>query len=213
MDNRFIDYFKESTEIYQGMSVIDKSLGGTTPLDLVLEADPAFFEYLEENEKERALEDPFDDPFASKEPVEENYWFHPDKLLWVEKIHDHLEAMPQIGKVLSIATTLKVVRLINGGRVPDDYDLAIYRKLLPKEARKNFLEETEPTLNRGELIEKINRYLIDEMNVAPERIHFTGMAVLYNNMLHSLYRSQILTLGMVLAAICVMFVILFRNIS
>jgi predicted RND superfamily exporter protein len=230
VDNRFIDYFKESTEIYQGMSVIDKSLGGTTPLDLVLEADPAFFEYLEEIEKEKALEDPFDDPFASKEPVEENYWFHPDKLLWVEKIHDHLEAMPQIGKVLSIATTLKVVRLINGGRVPDDYDLAIYRKLLPEEARKNFLdpylskdanqirltlriEETEPTLNRGELIEKINRYLIDEMNVAPERIHFTGMAVLYNNMLHSLYRSQILTLGMVLAAICVMFVILFRNIS
>ena len=228
VDNRFIDYFKESTEIYQGMSVIDKSLGGTTPLDLVLEADPAFFEYLKEVEEEKALEDPLEDPFASKEPVEENYWFHPDKLLWVEKIHDHLEAMPQIGKVLSIATTLKVVRQINEGRVPDDYDLAIYRKLLPEEARNNFLdpylskdanqirltlriEETEPTLNRGELIEKINRYLIDEMAVAPERIHFTGMAVLYNNMLHSLYRSQILTLGMVLAAIFVMFVILFRN--
>jgi len=229
VDNRFIDYFKPTTEIYKGMSVIDKSLGGTTPLDLVLDADPEFFEYLKEVEKEKALEDPFDDPFKSDEPVEENYWFHPDKLLWVEKVHDHLEAMPQIGKVLSIATTLKVVRLINEGRVPDDYDLAIYRKLLPEEARQNFLdpylsrdanqirltlriEETEPTLNRGELIEKIRRYLEEEMKVQPDRIHFTGMAVLYNNMLHSLYRSQILTLGLVLLAILVMFAILFRNV-
>jgi uncharacterized protein len=229
VDNRFIDYFKTDTEIYQGMSVIDTKLGGTTPLDIIIDADPDFFEYLKELEQQKGNEDLFDDPFKELEDdEEENYWFHPDKLLEVEKIHDYLEALPEIGKVLSIATTLKVVRSLNDDIMPDDYDLTLYRKLFPEGPRKSFLdpylskdanqirinmriEETDPELNRGELIEKINRFLVDEMKITEDRIHFTGMTVLYNNMLHSLYRSQILTLGMVFLAILCMFVILFRR--
>ena len=231
VDNRFIDYFKKDTEIYQGMSVIDTQLGGTTPLSIIIDAEKDFFTYLEEVEKDRLETDSSDDPFSEiEEHEEENYWFNSEKLLEVEKIHDYLEALPQIGKVLSIATTLKVVRLLNDDRVPDDYDLTLYRKLFPKEAKKTFLdpylsadanqirislriEETNPTLNRGALMEEIKRHLVDELRVAEERIHFTGMAVLYNNMLQSLYQSQILTLGVVFVAILFMFVILFRNVS
>jgi predicted RND superfamily exporter protein len=182
-------------------------------------------------EKERAAMDSSDDPFGEVEEYEqENYWFNSEKLLEVEKIHDYLETQPQVGKVLSIATTLKVVRLLNDGRVPDDYDLTLYRKLFPKQAKKTFLEpylsadanqiritlrieETNPTLNRGALMEKIKRHLVDQLKIAESRIRFTGMAVLYNNMLNSLYQSQIMTLGVVFLAILTMFVILFRNIS
>ena len=231
VDNRFIDYFKKDTEIYQGMSVIDTQLGGTTPLGIVIDAEKDFFIYIKEVEKERAAMDPSDDPFGEVEEYEqENYWFNSEKLLEVEKIHDYLETQPQVGKVLSIATTLKVVRLLNDGRVPDDYDLTLYRKLFPKQAKKTFLEpylsadanqiritlrieETNPTLNRGTLMEKIKRHLVDELKIEESRIHFTGMAVLYNNMLNSLYQSQIMTLGVVFLAILTMFVILFRNIS
>ncbi len=231
VDNRFIDYFKKDTEIYQGMSVIDTQLGGTTPLSIIIDAEKDFFVYLKEVAKERAEEDLSDDPFSEiEEYEEENYWFNADKLLGVERVHDYLETLPQIGKVLSIATTLKIVRLLNEGQVPDDYDLTLYRKLFPKEAKKTFLdpylsadanqirinlriEETNPTLNRGELIEKIKRHLVDKLNIAEERIHFTGMAVLYNNMLHSLYQSQIMTLAMVFVAILLMFVVLFRNVG
>ncbi len=231
VDNRFIDYFKKDTEIYQGMSVIDKQLGGTTPLGIVIDAEKDFFTYLKEVEKERAAMDSSDDPFGEVEEYEqENYWFNSEKLLEVEKIHDYLETQPQVGKVLSIATTLKVVRLLNDGRVPDDYDLTLYRKLFPKQAKKTFLEpylsadanqiritlrieETNPTLNRGTLMEKIKRHLVDELKIAESRIRFTGMAVLYNNMLNSLYQSQIMTLGMVFLAILTMFVILFRNVN
>ena len=39
VENRFIDYFKKSTEIYQGMEVIDRELGGTMPLDVILDPD------------------------------------------------------------------------------------------------------------------------------------------------------------------------------
>ena len=191
VDNRFIDYFKKDTEIYQGMSVIDTQLGGTTPLSIIIDAEKDFFDYLKEVEKDRLEMDLSDDPFSEVEEFEEeNYWFNSEKLLDVEKVHDYLETLPQIGKVLSIATTLKVVRLLNDGRVPDDYDLALYRKLFPKEAKKTFLnpylsadanqiritlriEETNPTLNRGELMEKIKRHLVDELKIAEEWIHFT----------------------------------------
>jgi hypothetical protein len=231
VDNRFIDYFKKDTEIYQGMSVIDTQLGGTTPLSIIVDAEQDFFTYLKEVARDKEEKDLSDDPFSEiEEYEEENYWFNTEKLLEVEKIHDYLETLPQIGKVLSIATTLKVVRMLNSDRVPDDYDLTLYRKLFPKEAKKTFLdpylsadanqirislriEETNPTLNRGELMEKIKRHLVNELKITEERIHFTGMAVLYNNMLHSLYQSQIMTLGVVFVAILLMFVVLFRNVS
>jgi predicted RND superfamily exporter protein len=225
VDNRFIDYFKQSTEIYQGMRVIDTQLGGTNPLAIIIDADPKFFEYLK---KLKAEEELFKDPFKQAGEDDDTYWFHPDRLLEVEKIHDYLESLPQIGKVLSLGTTLKVVRFLNNDQVPDDYDLAIYRKIVPPDVRQEFLdpylskdgnqvritmriEESDPALKRGKLFEKIKRFLVNEMNIAEDRIHFTDMAVLYNNMLQSLYRSQILTLGMVFMAILGMFVILFRN--
>lgn len=228
VDNRFIDYFKEDTEIYRGMSVIDKQLGGTTPLEILIDADPKFYDYLKMMEEEK---DEFeeDDPFADQaERQEENYWFHPNKLLKVEQIHDYLESLPEIGKVLSMGTTLKVVRFLNDDQVPEDYDLAIYRKVLPDNARRSFLdpymsqdaneiritmriEETDPRLNRGDLVEKIRRHLVDNMGIAEERIRFTGMAVMFNNMLQSLYSSQIETLSLVFVAIFIMFVFLFRR--
>jgi len=229
VDNRFIDYFKDTTEIYQGMNVIDTQLGGTTPLDIIIDADQKFYDYLKMLKKEMdafEIEDPFIVHDITKD---ENYWFHPNKLLEVEKIHDYLESLPEIGKVLSMGTTLKIVRFLNKDEVPEDYDLAVYRKVLPENARKSFLdpylskdaneirismriEETDPRLNRGELIKKIKRHLIDNMGIAEDRIRVTGMAVMFNNMLQSLYTSQIATLELVFVAILIMFMILFRRI-
>ncbi|MGV7220376.1 MAG: efflux RND transporter permease subunit [Nitrospinales bacterium] len=230
VENRFIDYFKKSTEIYQGMQVIDTKLGGTTPLEIIVEAPDSYFEFVKEMKEQDEEEGFEDDPFAEEESdQEDNYWFHTDLLGEVEKVHDYLESLPEIGKVLSIATTFKVVKLLSEGKTPDDYDMALYRKLLPQNVQESFvhpylskdanqirivmrIEETDPTLNRGELIEKIRRYMVNEVEIADEQIRFTGMAVLYNNLLHSLYRSQILTLGVVFVAILIMFMILFGNV-
>jgi predicted RND superfamily exporter protein len=229
VDNRFIDYFKDTTEIYRGMSVIDTQLGGTTPMEILIDADQNFYDYVKMLEAEKD-EFEIDDPFAEHDDTQdENYWFHPNKLLQVEKIHDYLESLPEIGKVLSMGTTLKIVRFLNGDEVPEDYDLAVYRKVLPENARKSFLdpymskdanqmritlriEETDPRLNRGELIEAIKRHLVDNMGIAEDRIRITGMAVMFNNMLLSLYSSQIQTLSLVFVAILIMFIFLFRRV-
>jgi predicted RND superfamily exporter protein len=227
VENRFIDHFKSNTEIYQGMEVIDQQLGGTTPLDIVMNPDQKYFDYL----KEASEEADDDDPFAeASEEVENNYWFNSNMLDRVESIHDYLESLPEVGKVQSISTLIKVFTQLDKGRKPDDYDLALIRKLMPENVKDSLVNpylskdanqihinmrliESDPTLRRSQLIEKIRTHLVDELKFAPDTIHFTGMVVLYNNMLQSLYRSQILTIGVVFVSIMFMFMILFRSIS
>ena len=230
VENRFIDHFKSNTEIYKGMQVIDRKLGGTTPLNIVMNPDQKYFEYLKEVEQNKEEED-FDDPFADEgDSAEMNFWFNSNMLDRVEKIHDYLESLPEVGKVQSISTLVKVFTQLDKGRKPDDYDLALIRKLMPENVKDSLVNpylsqdanqihinmrliESNPNLRRSDLIEKIRKHLVEELKFAPETIQFTGMVVLYNNMLQSLYRSQILTIGVVVFAIMVMFMILFRSFS
>ena len=230
VENRFIDHFKSNTEIYKGMQVIDRKLGGTTPLNIVMNPDQKYFDYLKEVEQNKEEED-FDDPFADEgDSAEMNFWFNSNMLDRVEKIHDYLESLPEVGKVQSISTLVKVFTQLDKGRKPDDYDLALIRKLMPENVKDSLVNpylsedanqihinmrliESNPNLRRSDLIEKIRKHLVEELKFAPETIQFTGMVVLYNNMLQSLYRSQILTIGVVVFAIMVMFMILFRSFS
>jgi len=228
VENRFIDHFKSTTEIYQGMELIDTQLGGTIPLDFVIDADADFYASLEEAKKADKV---FEDPFADEEDSNETtYWFNGDMLQKVEKIHDYLEQLPEIGKVLSIATGMKVFLQLNDGRMPDDYELAVLRKWVPEDVKKALIDpylskdgnqtritmrliESAPTLKRKELIHNIKAYLVNDMEFTETNVHPTGLAVLYNNLLQSLYKSQILTLGAVFLSILAMFMVLFRGLS
>lgn len=270
VENRFIDYFHSSTEIYQGMETIDRRLGGTTTLDILLDVDP---DQLEPEVYEQvgygngdgynndafgdeadpfAEADPFDepdpfeepepmleeDPFAEADPFSEqnpeaqpgaSYWFTMAGLSEVEQLHDYLEARSDIGKVQSLATAYKVARDINGKKL-NDFELAILRRELPVEINKLLIDpylsetanqarisvrvvESDPTLKRMQLVQEIREFLEIEVGLKPEQIHFTGLLVLYNNMLQSLFHSQIVTLGAVFLGIMLMFLVLFRSVS
>ncbi len=229
VENRFIDHFKRTTEIYRGMELIDTKLGGTIPLDIVIDADDAASASREET---RETDDPFDDPFGEEEEQADvtASWFNGDRLTKLETVHDYLESLPEVGKVFSLATGMKVFKQLNDGRMPDDYELALFRKYVPAPVKEALIDpylssdehqtrltmrliESSPTLKRKELIERIRRYLIEEMGFAEATVHLTGMAVLYNNLLQSLYTSQILTLGVVFLSILLMFIVLFRSVS
>ena len=226
VENRFIDHFKSTTEIYKGMELIDTELGGTVPLDVIIDADEEFYAYLEELQDS----EPFlDDPFAEEEDTSGvSYWFNTEMLGKAEELHDYLDGLPEVGKVLSVATGMKVFRELNDGVMPDDYDLAVIRRAMPENVKKALMDpylaedgnqarftmrlvESAPELRRQALMEKITNVLVEEMGFSEENIHLTGLAVLYNNMLQSLYRSQILTLGFVFVSILIMFIILFRS--
>ena len=232
VENRFIDHFKSTTEIYKGMELIDTKLGGTVPLDFVIDAEEGLL-VSEEIPEEMAdpFDDSFDDPFAEDTPSEDvSYWFNGDMLTLVEEIHDYVDSLPEVGKVLSIATGMKVFKQLNDGQMPEDYELALLRKHIPEQVREALIDpylredgnqiritmrliESAPTLKRKELIEKIRKYLVDDLKFDEKAVHPTGMAVLYNNLLQSLFRSQILTLGVVFVSVLLMFIILFRSVS
>jgi predicted RND superfamily exporter protein len=235
VENRFIDNFKATTEIYQGMELIDRQLGGTIPLEVIIDADP---ETLAENASiEEGFQDPLDDSFA--DPFDKgnateagvtatSYWFNIYRLETVYAIHDYLDELPESGKVLSLATTMRLLRQLNNDKPLDDVLLSVIHKKLPakidealfapylsadgNELRFNLrVYESDPTLRRNEFIQRVRHDLQNNFGIKPELVHVTGMLVLYNNVLQSLFDSQIKTIGMVFLAIMVMFFILFRS--
>lgn len=221
VENRFIDYFKESTEIHQGMKTIDEQLGGTTPLDIIL--DVALAESPEESDEDCFLDDECMDDVYGEATI-----FTQARLGQYREIQDWLTALPETGKVLSVATTIEMAELIKGSPL-EALELAFLNAMFPDDLRGLLLDpyvneqsgkvrfslrviESDPNLRRQELLDKIRHYLINEQGLSPSDVHFTSMVVLYNNMLQSLFRSQIATIGVVFGCIMVMFLVLFRSV-
>lgn len=229
VENRFIDYFKESTEIYQGMLTIDQNFGGTTPLDVILDPDKSYYEYIDELKAEQLD----GDSFATQDIAGisgSSYWFNIFELETVDKIHKYLENLPQTGKVLSMSTTMQLLTQLNNDQPLDNMSLAVMYKRIPDSIKDTLFNpymssdgnqirysirvfETDKTLNRQKLLNKIRSDLSEKFGLEKDQINLTGMVVLYNNMLQSLFQSQIMTLGVVFLAIMIMFVILFRSIK
>ena len=248
VENRFIDYFRSDTEIYQGMQIIDTALGGTTPLDIIIQA-PTFEEIIlvdlpgEQNADDYGIEEDDDYGFEDEygdidtEPTSENnasglmdtYWFSSAGLADLQKLQTFIESQPEVGKVNSLVQLYAVARDLSN-RELNDLEIAIMRQSLSDDIYQQLVApylledideariqlramETGGQLRRAELLEKIRNYAVDEVGIAPDDIRFTGILVLYNNMLQSLYKSQILTLGAVFIGIMLMFLLLFRSIK
>lgn len=225
VENSFIDYFKPSTEIYQGMEVIDRQLGGTTPLDIIIDFPPeadSQKDMAKEGEKDEFAD--FEEEFSEMES-QEQYWFTSGKMAKLEKIHDYLDALPEVGKVLSFATTLKVGRVINKGEDLDNLELALLYNELPEKFKKILITpylslennqarftlrivDSMDELRRDELLKRIKRELHEKVGIPKEDIRLANMMVMYNNMLQSLFNSQILTLGAVVLILAGMFYLL-----
>ena len=230
VENSFISYFKSSTEIYQGMKLIDLELGGTTPLDVIIDAPRSF--YLEKAEEETdayigSLPRQFE-PRAEAGMGGSSFWFNSYMLEDVDKVHSYLDQLPETGKVLSISTAMRMLQLLKDGKNLDDFFLSVLFKRLPDEVKKSLFTpymsadgnqlrfsvriiDSDPDLKRDQLLTKIQQHLIHNMGFQPEQVHLSGMLVLYNNMLQSLFSSQIKTLGVVFLAILAMFIVLFRS--
>ncbi len=227
VENSFIDYFKPSTEIHQGMITIDNRLGGTTPLDVVITDDPP---------PEGAGGDPFAsdcDPFVEDCGAGEEYrdtWYTYQKMQELEAVHEYLDGLPETGKVLSINTTLKLLARINEGEPLNALELAFVPAAVPDDLQDVLLTpyisedhdqarfsvrilETMPDLKREALLNRIRNHLTTELGYDQDQIMLAGMTVMYNNMLQSLFDSQIKTIGVVFVAIMLMFLILFRSLK
>lgn len=229
VENRFIDYYHKSTEIYQGMELIDRKLGGTTPLDVIVDAP-----VIEKTADDAGYEDDFVDIYADETDPEagitsRSYWFNSWQLGNIEKIHDYLDGLPETGKVISLASISRILERLDPHVLQDNFELSIiYERLEPDLKDELFTPylsddgdelrfsvrvfESDPSLRRTNLLHSIRGELVDDIGLDNQQVHLTGMLVLYNNMLQSLYQSQVLTLGAVFLAIMAMFLVLFRSI-
>ncbi|HMA85048.1 MAG TPA: MMPL family transporter [Desulfosalsimonadaceae bacterium] len=232
VENSFVNYFKKSTEIYKGMKVIDQKLGGTTPLDVVIDLGGAGQTEGEANSPDADdtagdfdMFSEFDAPDSGNQ-----YWFTPYKMQKILEIHNYLDSLPETGKVLSLGTLMQVARDLNKGRSLDSFELSLVYNEIPEKFRKDLVkpfvsiehdqirfmvrvQDTNPTLRRNELINGIKHDLTHRFGYDSKDVRLTGLLVLYNNVLQTLFETQILTLGVVLLALMLMFFMLFNSIK
>ena len=221
VENSFIDYFRDTTEINQGMSLIDEQLGGTLSFDAIVRLP----------EEEAAFEDAFDNGFSGGGfggESDDAYWFTAPRMAEVKAIHEYLDADPFTGKVLSLGAVVQLAEQLNGHEPVDGFLWAVLYSRIPQALREAVLEpfariddnelrfnvrvrESAPDLNRDELLQRVEAGLEEEFGFEPDQVRLTGLLVMYNNVLQSLFQSQILTLGVVMFAIMLMFLVLFRS--
>ena len=222
VENSFINYFDKKTEIYKGMKKIDDELGGTTPLNIILKFPT--------QEKNNIEDDEFSE-WDDENEADENkakYWFTRDKMDKIMKVHDYLEAQPEIGKVLSFGSILRVAEDLNKKEL-QSLEIAVLYSKIPEEIKKEIvrpyisvekdearisvrIKDSLENLRRNDLIKKINTELNSELGLEKKEYRLAGVFILFNNLLQSLFKSQILTLGIVMLGIFTMFFILFRNV-
>ena len=226
VENKFIDYFKSSSEIYKGLSLIDKKLGGTATLDVIINAPDSVIE-----DEEYSYEDDFDDDFGDdldKEIQKQGYWFTSENLKFLESIHDYLEDREEIGKVLSVSSGIKLAEIANNNMRLTDVELALLRNLLPEEIEEQLLSsyiseddnqvrlsarviESLDGLNRKDFINSIDSDLQEVFNLESNQYSLTGISVIYSNLLQSLFGSLFGSMGIVFVSIFVMFLFLFKS--
>ncbi len=222
VENSFINYFSKNTEIYKGMKLIDEKLGGTTPLDVILK-----FQNVEEVQIE---DDEFDDWEDENENDNKKYWFTKNKIEKIKEVHNYLENIPYVGKVLSFSSILKVAEKLNNNKPLETLEMGVLYSKIPDKIKKEVVDpyisiennearislrikDSEIGLRRNELIKKINTDLKNEIGLKSNEYKLAGVLILFNNLLQSLFKSQILTLGFVIVGIFIMFLILFKNLK
>ena len=225
VENSFINYFSKDTEIYKGMKLIDEKLGGTTPLNVILKFD---------NEKDDVIneeKDEFEDwDEESGETDQSKYWFTKDKIDRIKNVHVYLESLEYVGKVLSFYSIIEIATKLNNGKELGTLEMGVLYSKLPEtikkeivdpyisvkdnEARINLrIEDSSENLRRNQLINKIDTELISKVGLNERDFELGGVLILFNNLLQSLFKSQILTLGLVMIGIFIMFLVLFRDVK
>ena len=224
VENSFINYFNKNTEIYKGMKLIDEELGGTTPLEVILK-------FSEQETRETSTEDDeFEDWGDEEEGSDDKYWFTKDKIDRITSVHNYLDNLPQVGKVLSFSSIIDVATQLNNNKPLGTLEMGILYSKIPESIKTEIIDpylsikdnearislriiDSQENLRRNDLINKINFDLKDKIGLDQSEYKLAGVLILFNNLLQSLFKSQILTLGLVMIGIFLMFIILFRNIK
>ena len=220
VENSFINYFNKNTEIYKGMKLIDEKLGGTTPLEVIIKFP----------KKEKTEKNDDEDDWEDENENDDKYWFTKDKIDKITRVHNYLDSLEPVGKVLSFASIIEVATRLNNNKPLGTLEMGVLYSKIPESIKKEIVDpyisidnsearinlrikDSQKNLRRNELINKINYDLENKLELKKDEFKLGGILILFNNLLQSLFKSQILTLGIVMGGIFLMFLILFKNIK
>ncbi len=224
VENSFINYFNKNTEIYKGMKLIDEKLGGTTPLEVIIK-------FPKKNKIKSDEDDEFEDwGNDNNNENDEKYWFTKDKIDKITSVHNYLDSLPEVGKVLSFSSIIDVATMLNNNKPLGTLEMGVLYSKIPESIKKEIVDpyisikdnearinlriiDSQENLRRNDLIKKINYDLKNKLKLDEKEYKLAGVLILFNNLLQSLFKSQILTLGLVMIGIFAMFFILFKNIK
>lgn len=146
-ETKFIDYFKEKSEIYSGLDYIDNRMGGLTPMEVILRSD------------------------------QEDFFKSPDGLAAIEAAQRYFTTVPQAGSIRSLSTLLDEIRKFLqalGAKWNDRMILDKLGKYVQEQVREFCTEdysvtrvlvrfrETDPDLNRKTIIDGWKEYAKNE---------------------------------------------------
>ena len=223
VENSFINYFNKNTEIYKGMKIIDENLGGTTPLEIILK-------FPKKNEINTDETDEFEDWGDEENQDDEKYWFTKDKIDKIQAVHNYFDSLKAVGKVLSFSSIVEVATQLNNNKPLGTLEIGVLYSKIPKNIKKDIIDpyisikdnearislriiDSQDGLRRNDLINQINYDLENKLQLNKDEFKLAGVLILFNNLLQSLFKSQILTLGVVMIGIFTMFIILFKNVK
>lgn len=203
VENSFIDYFDTDTRIYQELAFIDREFGGSTPMDVVYNQPGG---------------GPAGDLVLRAETVQR-----------LQRMQAALEDFEAMGTVLSVVNFTELARAINDGKPLTEYELTAIYWTLDAAVRENLvgsffdesaaqlrlsarIQDSTEGLDRGQLLDDIRAAFAD-LGLEPADYQLTGLFVLYQDLLDRLYRSQILTLGIVFVVLGLAFAVIFRSVT
>jgi uncharacterized protein len=222
VENSFINYFNKNTEIYKGMKLIDEKLGGTTPLEVILK--------FPSKEKTKSIDDEDFDEWDDEDQNDEKYWFTKNKIDKIKLVHNYLDDLEPVGKVLSFSSIIEVATQLNNNKPLGTLEMGVLYSKIPENIKKEIINpyisikdnearislriiDSQSGLRRNNLIKQINFDLENKLKLNKDEFKLAGVLILFNNLLQSLFKSQILTLGIVMIGIFSMFLVLFKNIK
>ena len=223
VENSFINYFNKNTEIYKGMKLIDEKLGGTTPLEIILK-------FPDNVEIKTDIDDEFEDWGDEESEDQEKYWFTRDKVDKIQAVHNYLNSLSAVGKVLSFSSIIEVATQLNNNKPLGTLEMGVLYSKIPESIKRDIIDpyisiknnearislriiDSQDGLRRNDLIDQINYDLENKLKLNKEEFRLAGVLILFNNLLQSLFKSQILTLGLVMVGIFIMFMVLFKNVK
>ena len=197
VENSFINYFNKNTEIYKGMKLIDEKLGGTTPLEVILKFPK------KEKASKLGEDDEFEDWEDDENQNDEKYWFTKDKIDKIKIVHNYLDSLPAVGKVLSFSSIIEVATQLNNNKPLGTLEMGVLYSKIPESIKKEIIDpyisikdnearislriiDSQDGLRRNDLINQINYDLKNKLKLKEDEFKLAGVLILFNNLLQSL---------------------------